>query len=301
MDYPENVLLYPKGVKRVAVCLYGLYRTGDYVLPYLKDHFASESIQVDFFCSSRTFEEYRTTGEKVDLVNQERNTLLNKLSMLNPCAVEILDSDTVKLHSWGGRTEKSMADAIMLKQNHEAQNNFNYDVVVLSRYDVVPNPRSHYRGDNGTWLNRIVDRVNKLTYGQPQDRDPIANSCNNWMVTHTQAWGLTHSPFSDSAHDYMLWGSSIAMDLMAAEYLKMIHSVHPNKNRLDKVLSGGSLRHIHMNLGAVLRRNSTTILSHLKIGSTIVRPYADLTLNALDYNDYLKIQNTFVNEKKIIS
>jgi len=50
----------------------------------------------------------------------------------------------------------------------------------------------------------------------------------------------------------------------------------------------------------VLRRNGTTMLPHLKIGSTIVRPYADLTLNALNYNDYLKIQNTFVNEKKII-
>ena len=289
-DKFENIHMYPHGAKRIAVCLYGCYRTGDYVLPWLKKSLTSTTVQVDYFCSTRNFDEYRTVAGVKEKLHRTDEELIEKLSILNPISIDILDYDDVAKFDRARATEKSMADSIMLKQLHEANTGIEYDIVLLARYDTLPEPMPNL-------ANRLSKIANTMTYKQHY-ADLITNCRKSWICTYKQRHGLSHSPWASSMHDYFMYGSSIAMDLIALEFLKLAGSPEHSAARNQKRKSGTGLRHIHMTLATVIRQMDIEILGMPFINSVIVRPYADLTLDPTVPDNFEKLRHTFDNEPK---
>jgi hypothetical protein len=291
-DEFENIRMYPNGVKRIAVCLYGCYRTGDYVLPWLKKLLTDTQIQVDYFCSIRNFDQYRTSAIDVEKIHRTDDELIEKLSVLNPVSIDILDYDTTTMFNQGHATEKSMADAIMLKQAHEASAGIEYDIVLLARYDTLPEPMPN--------LARRLARIgDTMTYKQ-RYVDLITNARGSWICTYRQQHGLHHSPWASSVHDYFVYGSSVAMDLIALEFLKLAGSPTYTVVGKEKRVSGTGMRHIHMTLAAVISQMDINIMNLPFISSVIVRPYADLSLDPTVHDDYEKLKSAFNNEPKIM-
>ena len=289
LDDLNNVLLYPSGVKRIAVCLYGCYRTGDYVLPWLKKSLTHPDVHVDYFCSARNYDEYRTVSrQKPEKIYRSDDQLIEKLSILNPTSVEIQDYEITRKYNGAAATEKSMADAIMLKQIHEATTGIEYDIVLLARYDTLAAPMA-------SLAKHIATIGSLLTYG-PNGRNPlhgkdlICNARGAWIGTCRQQHGLVHSPWADSVHDYFVVGSSVAMDIIAIEFLKQIN---PNA---ENYKSGIALRHTHMTLGTIIRQQDIQLLDCMFVRSTIIRPYADLTLDPTIPINFNKLEITFRDE-----
>ena len=281
----DNVLMYPRGVKRIAVCLYGCYRTGDYVLPWLKKSLTHPDVHVDYFCSARNYDEYRTLiRQKPEKIYRSDDELIEKLSILNPTSVEIQDYEITEKYNGASATEKSMADAIMLKQIHEATTGIEYDIVLLARYDTLAAPLDNL-------AKHLATMGSLLTYGPSyHEKDLICNARGAWIGTHRQQHGLVHSPWADSVHDYFVVGSSVAMDIIAMEFLKQIK---PNK---ENYKSGITLRHIHMTLGTIIRQQDIQTMECMFVRSTIIRPYADLTLDPTIPINFNKLEITFRDE-----
>ena len=83
-------LKFPKGCKRIAVCMYGQYRTGDYLVPYFIEFFKNKyNVQVDFFCSSKETRSYLNSpherNNNTDTVQQvwNKKDLTEKLQNSN--------------------------------------------------------------------------------------------------------------------------------------------------------------------------------------------------------------------------
>jgi len=284
-DNLNNVLMYPRGVKRIAVCLYGCYRTGDYVLPWLKKSLTHPDVHVDYFCSARNYDEYRTVKrQKPEKIRRSDEQLIEKLSILNPTSVEIQDYEITEKYNGAAATEKSMADAIMLKQIHEATTGIEYDIVLLARYDTLAAPL-------GNLAKHLATMGSLLTYGPSQHKkDAICNARGAWIGTYRQRHGLVHSPWADSVHDYFVVGSSVAMDIIAMEFLKQIK---PNK---ENWASGIGFRHIHMTLGTIIRQQDIQTMECMFVHSTIIRPFADLTLDPTIPINFNKLEKTFSDE-----
>jgi hypothetical protein len=183
-----------------------------------------------------------------------------------------------------------MADSIMLKQLHEADTGIEYDIVLLARYDTLPEPMPNL-------ANRLSKIGNTMTYKQHYI-DLITNCRKSWICTQKQQHGLRHSPWAGSMHDYFMYGSSIAMDLIALEFLKLAGSPEYSAARNEKRKSGSGFRHIHMTLATVLRQMDIEILRTPFIESVIVRPHADLTLDPTVPDNFKKLRHAFVNEPK---
>lgn len=290
LDKFENIHMYPNGVKRIAVCLYGCYRTGDYVLPWLKRSLTSTTVQVDYFCSTRNFDEYRISRVDTKKIHHTNEELIEKMSILNPISIDILDYDEIAKFDLAHAVEKSMADSIMLKQLHEANTGIEYDIVLLARYDTLPEPMPNL-------ADQLSEIGNTMTYKQKYV-DLITNCRRSWICTQKQTHGLHHSPWAGGAHDYFMYGSSVAMDLIALEFLKLAGSPSYTLAGKEKWRSGSGFRHIHMTLATVLRQMDIEILRTPFIESVIVRPHADLTLDPTVTDNFKKLQHAFVNEPK---
>jgi hypothetical protein len=277
--------VYPRGVKKIAVCLYGCYRTGDYVLPWLKKSLTHSDVQVDYFCSTRNYDEYRTTKFQAAENNHRSDEEITELlSILNPISIEIQDYNITDQFYHASVADKSMADVIMLKQIHEATTGIEYDVVLLTRYDTLAEPMP-------SLAKHIATMVEGMRYDNYDDR--ISNARCAWISTLTQQHGLGHSPWASCVHDYFVFGSSVAMDLIALEFLKHIKPVN------EKTMSGSGRRHIHMTMATAIRLQDIQIIERMYIRSTIVRPYTDLTLDPTIIENFDKLERTRHEEAQV--
>ncbi len=143
---------------KIAVCLSGQPRVAEYVIPSILNYFSGEH-EYDFFCHSWDYNNYKRKidnpgnnpypvwWEDEEPVDPEY--VKQCLSKLSPKAC-VIDSKQVlqppdnRRYAWDSLTY-SMMYANHLKKQYEVQNNFRYDFVIKTRYDIVYYPNDKFK------------------------------------------------------------------------------------------------------------------------------------------------------------
>jgi len=156
-------------IKNIAICMYGQYRTGDACLEYIKKFYNVSGVNVDFFCSLKPYETTYTRHK----YNAELGKDLHEQEILTEDAVKYQTEQITKhynpkkfkiytteyenqLADIGGSLMHSKVlagwvDSVMLKQQHEAENDITYDLVIMQRYDTIVWPSVAF----GNLLNKL--------------------------------------------------------------------------------------------------------------------------------------------------
>lgn len=228
-NYTNDNPHFTKPCSRVAVCLYGQYRTGDFVLPELAKTFSSSnpSVQVDWFASVKCSKSYshsatehkKYNGNIVDRLDLSVEELQNKLDtapvkFAKTNIIEMDYDERVGGIKWG-KLFHAVADVIHLKQMHEIENNYVYDIVILTRFDVVPHT------DNAlermiNWYNGISDNEFRVCFNGAK--------FNNWIATDLMGDGLASGGMS-GVQDYFTWGGSQAYDILYTTMLDLLRTM----------------------------------------------------------------------------
>lgn len=131
-------------MKRIAVCLSGQPRTVQYctesLLNYFSNQEGSNDYQFDFFCHSWTHNEYKIKIEgKTGLVYSREvisaQQVEEQLARFNPRKV-VIDTEILNEAPWKSLFY-SVYIANHLKKQYEIENDFRYDFVIKSRYDLI--------------------------------------------------------------------------------------------------------------------------------------------------------------------
>lgn len=288
-------LVYPRGIKRIAVCLYGTYRTGDWVLPYLKEALSSDLCEVDFFCSVKDFDYYKVsnalnTNPKVHYDSTELNRKLTDI--LQPKRINVITEDIEANYVLGNNgTAFGMSDAILQKQIYEAENNISYDIVFVTRYDALPAPEG-----NRSLVDRIVRYFNKMEYkrhGHPGGL--IGDTTGRWIVTRQDLHNLHHQPWGCVLHDYFFYGSNQAVNALGIELVKY------NYRASGKGQTHYRTTNIHEIMYTVLQQLNIPVLEDIRlfVRSTIIRPFADLTADPTKADEWEILNRSFGEDKFI--
>jgi hypothetical protein len=134
-------------MKRIAVCLYGQFRTGAYCVPWIHEtlkEFTHNNWIVDVFVSTKEHNfENNVPGATEYLTS---NVKINKtLSILNPIETMIIRKSQDKglidsCRAFYAPGMLSLCNAVYLKQKKEQVDNFQYDVVLVTRLDTLLGP-----------------------------------------------------------------------------------------------------------------------------------------------------------------
>ena len=219
---------FTKDCRKIAVCLYGQYRTGDYVLPYMQKTAQQVNYSdVDFFCSGKQSNSYAYSQSAV-----ESGIHLKKVMPAKKVVQSIINSklDAKKINIVSDSIDKeferqgalrhsilySMADSLRLKTQYEIENDFVYDIVVLTRYDTFIYP-TKYLEYLRRWYNTVTLNHYEKAFGY--------NVQNSWLITQP-LWTKEHGAGTLAGlQDILLIGSSVAMDQLATELQYIVHSV----------------------------------------------------------------------------
>ena len=133
---------------RIALCLFGLYRSFDKVWPIMYKNLIEpneENNQIDIFiCTSNLYNhKTRFKVDKISYLNKD-NILSEIKNLIGKYLkkIEIIDDSQMagdasnRKHYWISRAGK-IYKTLKLKSDYEKENNFKYDIVILHRFDIV--------------------------------------------------------------------------------------------------------------------------------------------------------------------
>jgi len=137
---------------KIAVCLSGQPRSIEYAINSILNFFNVDYAEVDFFCHVWDYNTWKLKNNKEILFGEyepvDRCWLEEQVQRLNPKKFKISPYSTIypdhKYLPWGSLFY-SLLNANLLKLQYEVENNFRYDLVVKSRYDVVFSPFLKFR------------------------------------------------------------------------------------------------------------------------------------------------------------
>ncbi|OUX04073.1 MAG: hypothetical protein CBE00_13240 [Planctomycetaceae bacterium TMED240] len=201
--------------QRIAVCFYGQYRAGDYLSAYFREMVEATGCTVDFFCSSKRIATYefsksaeaqgKNAAEYVDGGDLESKLWHNWQAKSVNIIPDEVDKTFAERDCPRNGIFYSMSDSIRLKTEHENANHFVYDIVVLTRYDVLLSPVNLW-----DYLRRWYNSIELVEFEQTMGY-PLYN---NWLITqplYSKDWGTW------GLQDIVLVGSSYSMDALATE------------------------------------------------------------------------------------
>ena len=213
---------------KIAVCLSGQPRTIDVAAPNILQYFSGE-YQCDYFCHVWDYNTYKrrtlfpVPGEQP--VYWEGDTpvdvgwLNDKVNLFNPKKYII---DSVKAigagFSWASLTY-SMMMANHLKKQYEIENNFRYDLVVKSRYDLIFDLTQDFAQ---TARHHLINQHRYLDI----------------VCLHSARMPIEFNRVNSS--DTFLYGSSTAMDLFSDLYRK-IQKHEVRQDDYDNIGPGGNM------------------------------------------------------------
>lgn len=269
-------------MNKIAVCLFGQYRTGDYVLPRIKKHFDIPGVEVDWFCSfksSTNYERYQGFHDKyapgeviIPDCEKIKQHLINEL---NPKAISIV-SDDCKIYDdvtverfLTSKMLLGWIDSTMLKQRYELEHGFQYDMVFVLRYDVMIGPIDWPKAILDTFRDKPFEEVHKIT-----------NSSKEWIIT-TKLWNsqaFAWPPLTTAVQDLCFAGTSLAVDFMTAEMVNFVVKTNKQEPIIYDFVDG------HCIYGFIADLCGVDVVSHDKIENVnmfwaVVRPDADLSLD----------------------
>jgi hypothetical protein len=206
---------------KIAICLSGQFRTGEYALPSLLNFFQGHDC--DYFCHSwqdnnmrlATPDRYRKTIDTVDTQFTKEYIESTLLKILKPKKIVVDEKSNRDAPYVGPWTELfySLMIANWLKKEYEVENNFKYDLVVKTRYDFVYPP--------GSIFNPTFHHHNELL---TDHLEIFTNGINRMNMEYSRI----------NASDTIFYGSSNAMDIICDiyRYLKW-RNAEVNKHDFD--------------------------------------------------------------------
>lgn len=205
---------------KIAVCLSAQPRSIEYTVDSILNFFDDPSYEVDFFCHAWDYNTWKTLEDKKIIFGEHETVdaqwLETQIKRFNPKDYSISSRDLLypNYHSmpWGSLFY-SMMNANMLKLKYETENNFKYDYVVKSRYDVVFSPdrkftpvyevkeRHLYFPHAGRMPYRYnhINASDPFFYGDSWGMDIIADSFT--IIKHEYDNTFTHRLDQVHAHD----------------------------------------------------------------------------------------------------
>jgi hypothetical protein len=257
-------------IKNIAVCLYGRFGTGEYCAPSILKFFKNTlGVNVDFFCATKDYDNYYTTNYKTihaggtDIERLDISDLTNKLSVYNPkdIAISTLEEDERRrgAHpSSNGHMFSQMSNSIMLKSKYEVNNDMQYDVVFVTRYDILIKHGIDTTTDNFYLDHYIAWHNNEFINKQ---YDLFSNTSKAWMFSHQMGKNPGHlsEVFRNIYQDMLFFGSSLAMDLFAANALLITSDQHHKTNKKTHIYPDLYRRDGHEGLGYIFRKSNISV------------------------------------------
>lgn len=252
-------------IKNVAVCMYGQYRTGDACIEYIKQFYAMEGVNVDFFCSLK---EYETTYTREDYNKEKYNDAyardqqhLTKDAVAyqtkqihehyKPKKFKVYTTEyenrlkDIKKSILQSKVLAGWTEAVMLKQKYEAEADITYDLVVMQRYDVLVWPKHAFRTVvkslitnpvNGRHTFNTADK--NLIYYQPIE---IIRPYNGTFMF-------------PNGQDLWVVGVGTALDVWVYDALEHIPSKHSSNFSIHKFSDGYPQIDTHEMIAAVSKK-----------------------------------------------
>jgi hypothetical protein len=141
---------------KIAVCLSGQPRSFEYVVPSILSYFSGSSYEVDYFCHVWNYNTWKLKTSTIlwtgdELIETE--LLQSHINMLNPKVVLIEKRSDLPIDSGWNSLFYGIMISNNLKKQYEVCNNFRYDIVVRTRYDMIYPPNKKFSS------NTIDDRM----------------------------------------------------------------------------------------------------------------------------------------------
>lgn len=253
-----------KPIKRIAVCCYGQYRTGDYCLPIIKKFYEKTAIEVDFFCSLKaytTYNNHRKWREKNNITDNNHMVFADTdyqtsqlKNHLHPRAIKIITIEEEENNKPHNPIEQGWISSIILKQQYEAEQNIVYDLVFMQRYDTLPWPFN--------LAELLVKGLSKIPLS---DMNSIHTTDSDFIFADTinnkiQWPDNGVSSYFNVLQDTLIVGSSRALDVISYEFLNNVPNKNDNKNK--KYLGWQTINYaynIHHSLPAAIKANNISI------------------------------------------
>ena len=248
-------------IKNIAVCLYGRFGTGEYCAPSILEFFeTTHDVNVDFFCATKDYDNYYNALYENTPDNMKRldiSDLTTKLSVYNPkdTIIATMEEDKERrgFHPQSNaHLFSQIGDAIMLKSKYEVNNDIQYDVVFVTRYDILITHSQTYLDQYISWHNKEFDNKKQQIFGT------ISQS---WMCASPMYNSIGHftEVFKSSYQDMFFFGSSLAMDLVAANTLLLTEDQHYKTNKKTHIYPDINRRDGHEGLGYIFRKSNISV------------------------------------------
>jgi len=253
-------------IKNIAVCLYGRFGTGEYCSPSLLEFFkTTHNVNVDFFCATKDYDNYYTAHYEStpdDIKRLDINDLTTKLSVYNPTdtIISTFEEDERRRGHHplsNGHMSSQISDSIMLKSKYEVNNDMQYDIVFVTRYDILIKHGLHnvddlYLDHYITWHNN--EFINKKY-------ELFSNDSEAWMFASMMGGnpGGLSEVFRSIYQDMLFFGSSMSMDLIAANALMITSDQQPVTNKKTHIYPDIYRRNGHEGLGYIFRKSNISV------------------------------------------
>jgi hypothetical protein len=292
-EFQKKLDSVSKPISRVAVCLYGCYRTGDYCLPYHLDFFKSPNVTFDFFGVTKNVDEYTVDNHlRNQGIKKINNPYISVKNILGERlkGFKIVDEEKEKTHNINRSFIFSQIyESVLLKSDFELKYNFKYDLVWVVRWDIV------FR--NLKFIDEFIQKLNSETLNEKlkQGYGVLDRRC----FVDTLGISKWFNPIVPGFQDLFLCANSANIDMLSDEFLNFTKypdwtsSDFTEGNFLDHDIDG------HEGLTVALY-NSNLHITPLTMEDnhpmyTIVRPYADLSKNMYDGNNFHELVSYWIN------
>lgn len=226
--------MFQSDIKNVAVLVYGQYRVADTLIQYIKDFYSTEyNVNVDFFVSVKSGNSYQNNkqyrekhGDGKHIEELDVDNVTRKIrAFLNPIDMNVIyteDDDNIVKGCNNARLFTGFIDAIRMKQLHETRHDFHYDMVFCQRLDVYVWP-DYLLDATINWYNTVTVHEFVTAFTSTKKAFMFISYLNTTVFNYS---------FYSMAQDLLIWGSSLAFDLMMFESLKI-----PNNDTIDDTIN----------------------------------------------------------------
>lgn len=252
-------------MKKIAVCLSGQMRNWKLCVQSQKRFWQSAKIDVDYFIHTwDTSMDRSSVSEEYEHRNIS-DTEFDEYVREYDAKKFILDrkkQDFFYKNDHWASLFYSLSQSILLKRKYEIENNFEYDIVVKSRPDLVFDPRYSF------------------TYEQIQDN-----------VIYSSHGGLLENEFYGyNFNDCVFYSNSYTMDLLIDLYFYRIQKINlldqNYDKRFDYIGPGILMRHFYSDFGLVG-------ISSFEWVETIVRKGCPENLDLNQVDEFRKMEKYF--------
>lgn len=218
---------------RVAVCMYGQWRTGDKCKEYIKNFYNIDDVDVDFFCSVKNYDLYTTTKEDLgtDVLNDTELEYTIKYAYSPKKFNLIRFQDDINVGAVPQVT--GLVDSINLKRLYELEQGIKYDITVIQRYDAFMSPANYF--------HMFTDYIKKYNASEKLVLTAQASAESVKDRLFIEDFDCLKSPHGiDSVHytmishvDYYMIGLNAAIDSLCNSLIKYLYCVRPSLNSIS--------------------------------------------------------------------